>query len=277
MSNLFNFGNAMDQESRNGSNAKKMREEAGKFDLAGTGGFLAVVKYAVFAILASLNFHLFYSHIPGVWGVALGCVALLFEACAIYFWNSQNKSAGNHQRWLRIFAISFTVLSFVHGCAALYQLSEVGPSIAEPIYNYSKYVAFPLLFGSMVFAVCVLHYAHWSTAINEARANAVMAIEQDRAHLLTESLALESQALVENEKLEHFKRKVILEEKYVAAVEEFARVKQRGLAAINGISDPEVRQELFQSIGRTATLAPVAKRIGMSPIATDPKDPAPTE
>jgi hypothetical protein len=277
MGNLFNFGDAMNQESRNGNNAKKLREEAGKFDLAGTGGFLAVVKYAVFAILASLNFHLFYTHIPGVWGVALGCVALLFEACAIYFWNMQNKSAGNHQRWLRIFAISFTVLSFTHGCAALYQLSEVGPSIAEPIYNYSKYVAFPLLFGAMVFAVCVLHYAHWSTAINEARANAVMAIEQDRAHLMTESLALESQALVENEKLEHFKRKVILEEKYVQAVEEFARVKQRGLTAINNITDPEVRQELFQSIGRTATLAPVAKRIGMSPIATDPKDPAPTE
>jgi hypothetical protein len=277
MSNLFNFGDALNRDNQAGSNAKKLREEAGKFDLAGTGGFLAVVKYAVFAILASLNFHLFYSHIPGVWGVALGCVALLFEACAIYFWNNQNKSAGAHQRWLRIFAISFTVLSFVHGCAALYQLSEVGPSIAEPIYNYSKYVAFPLLFGAMVFAVCVLHYAHWSTAINEARANAVMAIEQDRAHLMTESLALESQALVENEKLEHFKRKVILEEKYVQAVEEFARVKQRGLAAINGITDPEVRQELFQSIGRTATLAPVAKRIGMAPSATDPKDSAPTE
>jgi hypothetical protein len=104
-----------------------------------------------------------------------------------------------------------------------------------------------------------------------------MAIEQDRAHLMTESLALESQALVENEKLEYFKRKVILEEKHVQAIEEFARVKQRGLAAINNITDPEVRQELFQLIGRTATVAPVAKRIGMSPIATDPKDSAPTE
>lgn len=276
---LFNFGKAIDKDSRQADSAEAMREEAGNFKLAGTGGFLSIVKYAVFTILACLNFHLFYTHVPGLWGVALGSVAVLFEACDIYFINKQNQSAGKHKIALQSFAITFTVISFVHGCAALYQLSGLGPSIENPIEWYSKFVAFPLLFGLMIFAVYVLHHVHYSTKISESRAKAVLSAEEQRAQILTESLALQSQAAIEEQRLEFFKGKVILEEKYVGLVEEFAKVKTRGARAIESISDPEIRAEMLNAMGRTATLAPVAqKRINPLPAAsTSPKDPAPSQ
>ena len=272
---LFNFGRAMTADQDKGT-----MPEAESFDLAGTGGFLSVVKYLVFAILASLNFHLFYTHAPGIWGVLIGCVALMFEACAIYFWNKQNKSAGAHQSALQAFAIIFTVLSFVHGTAALYQLAGVGPDITAVVEVYSRYVAFPLLFGLMVLSVCTLHYCHWSTQISNARAKAMLEMERRRAELMTETMALQTEAEVETMRLKHFENKIILEEGYVRAAEKLAAVKQRGIATINAITDPEVRQDLFNAIGRTGTgTGPAQRRINPLPAAgaSDPKDQAPNQ
>lgn len=272
---LFNFGRALSAD-KNKSELPQTQD----FDLAGTGGFLSVVKYLVFAILASLNFHLFFTHAPGIWGVLIGCVALMFEACAIYFWNKQNKSAGSHQLALQAFAISFTVLSFVHGTAALYQLAGVGPDITSVVEVYSRYIAFPLLFGLMVLAVCTLHYCHWSTKISNARAKAMLEMERRRAELMTESMTLESEAMVENQRLEHFKRKVRLEEEYVIAAEDFAKVKQRQLSVLNAITDPETRADMLHAIGRVATgSGPAQRRISPLPAAgtNDPKDQAPNQ
>jgi hypothetical protein len=275
---LFNFGRAMDTDSRSGKRAEELRAEAQGFDLAQTGGFLSVVKYLVFAVLACLNFHLFYTHVPGGWGIALGSVALLFEACTIYFWNKQNKSAGAHKQALQGFAVLFTAISFTHGCAALYQIGGVGPSMENAIFNYSKYVAFPLLFGLMVLAVCVLHYLHWSTRISESRAETLLRAEQGRAELITAALDFEHQAEIERSRLAFFEESLIQEEKYVQAVERFAAVKARGRRVIDGITDTDVRQELLNSMGMTATPQVAQRRINPLPAATiDPKDKASTE
>lgn len=265
---LFEFGRAIERGAETERSTAELRAEVEKFDLAGTGGFLSAVKYLVFAILASLNFHLFYEHVPGVWGVALGCIALLFEACAVHFWNKQNKSAGAHKTALQAFAVVFTTTSFVHGCAALYQLSGVGPSLAEPIYNYSKYVAFPLLFGLMVLAVCVLHYLHWSTKISEARAAAQLETQQGRAELLTESVKLKDQVELEKARLESFRERLLLEQDYVSAIDQFAQVKARGQKALAAISDPDTRRELYAMMGRVMEEPQQMKRISPLPAAT---------
>lgn len=271
---LFNFGKTVAESGRRDDNADKMMAEARAFPLAKTGGFLAVVKYAVFAILACLNFHLFYTHVPAPWGVMLGCTALLFECCAVYFWNQQNKSAGAHKRALQLFAVTFTVTSFVHSCAALYQLSDVGPDLAEPILIYSKYVAFPLLFGLMILAVCVTHYLHWSTQVSEARAKALLEVERGRAELITETVAMDHAFQVERARLDHFRRRVLHEEEYVGEIEKYARVKQRGEQVLASISDPDTKRELYSALGRTTSETPVVKRINPLPAAaTSDEDP----
>ncbi len=272
---IFNFGHAISKTLDRENSARELHKEAETFDLAGTGGFLAFVKYAVFTVLASLNFHLFYTHVPGIWGVALGLTAILFEACAVYFWNKQNKSAGNHKRALQTFAVLFTTVSFVHGCAALYQLGNVGPSLAAPILIYSKYIAFPLLFGLMVLSVCVTHYLHWSTAISEVRANAQLQAEQGRAELITQSLALANQGEIEKARLKFFEDQILLEEQYVHGVEKFAAIKARGERALQSITDPEVKRELFAALGRITSGHEGPRRINPLPASaqgdTDPK------
>ena len=277
MTTLFNYGRAIGRDIYREQSSDDLRREAASIELAGTGGFLSIVKYLCFAILGSLNFHLFYSHLPGIWGVGLGVVAILFECCAIYFWNAQNRSAGTHQLALRAFAVTFTVASFIHGSAALYQLAGVGPSLRTPLEIYSKFVAFPLLFGLMVFAVCVLHYVHWQTRISEAQAETQLRLARSRAELITEAVNLENQAQIETERLNFFEKKLLLEEQYVAVIEKFVAIKTRGQRALDRIEDPDVRREINSALGRTTTELPAPRRIAplpsSAPAATGDRDP----
>jgi len=265
MTTLFNFGRAIGHDFKREQTAEDLRLEVANFKLAGTGGFLSIVKYLCFAILGSLNFHLFYSHLPGIWGVGLGAVAILFECCTIYFWNSQNWSAGSHQRALQAFAVIFTVASFVHGSAALYQLAGVGPSLHLPLEIYSKFLAFPLLFGLMVLAVCVLHYVHWQTRISEAQAETQLRAARSRAELITEAVDLENKAQIETERLHFLEKKLVLEEQYVSVIEKFVAIKSRGQRALDRIEDPDVRREINAALGRTTTELPAPRRIAPLP------------
>lgn len=271
MGKLFNLKEILKDEI--GDTSDKYMNEVRSFDLARTGGFLSIVKYLIFGILALLNFQLFVSHVPGVMGVALGCVALLFEGCCVYFWNKQNKSAGKHKIALQVFALLFTVISFVHGCASLYQLTEVGPSIAEAIYNYSKYIAFPLLFGSMVLAIATLHYFHWSTQISEVRANALLKAEEGRAELITQSLELRHQGDLDRAQLRYFEEKTRNQEELTGALERYVAIKRRADKVIEGIDDSDLRTTILHALGKTDTPTYGHKRINPLPIAATSETP----
>jgi hypothetical protein len=269
---IFNFGksinDSMDQERR----AADQHEEAKNQDLAGTGGFLTFVKYAVYSVLAALNWHLFTATIHGIWGQIVGITAILSECFAIYCWRQQTRSAGAHKESLRFFAIAFTVVSFVHGSASLYEISGAGKAIGKPLVIYSQFIAFPLIFSLMILGVCILYYTHWSTEISEARAEALVKNERSRANLLTEKVHLANQMEVERARLAHFEEMVKLEGEYVRGIEQFARVKQRGEEMLNTITDPTVRAQVLSALGRLAL--PEALRKGQQPgFAQTDKDP----
>jgi len=247
---IFRFGHAIRDSQQKEKRATTAQNEAADFDLAGTGGFLSVVKYAVYTVLGALNWRLFHITIPGAWGVAVACVAILSEAFAIYCWNKQTKSACAHRIALRFFAISFTTISFIHACASLYEISGAGKSIGRPLWVYSYFVAFPLIFSMMLAGVCVLYYTHWSTRISEDRAKAVVESERSRASLLTEKVELANQMEIERARLGFFQEQVLMEEEYVKTVEQLAQVKQRGEEAINSIADPEVKAQILAVLGR---------------------------
>lgn len=269
---IFNFGHAISKNLDRDNSAQKLQKEAEEFDLAGTGGYLALVKYVVFSILASLNFHLFVTHIPGLWGYAVGSTALLFEGFAIYCWNKQNKSAGAHKSALQGFAVGFTVISFFHACAALYEISGAGPSFGPYLYFYSKFIAFPLLFGAMVLAVCTLYYLHWSTAVSEARASAQVSAARSRAELITQSVDLQNKSDIEKARLKFFEDQILIEEQYVQGVEKFAAIKARGERALQTIQDPEVKRELFAALGRIST-GDTVERKRINPLPATGSDP----
>jgi cation transport ATPase len=269
---IFRFGHAIRDSQQQENQAARRENEAADFDLAGTGGFLSVVKYAVYSVLAALNWRLFHTTIPSIWGIAVACVAILSEGFAIYCWHKQIKSAGGHKTTLRIFAVGFTVVSFVHACASLYEISGAGASIGKPLWIYSYFVAFPLIFSGMLAGVCLLYYNHWSTKISEDRAKALMEAEKSRAALLTEKVQLANQMEVERARLGFFKDQVRMEEEYVQAVEELAIVKARGQTAINSIPDPEVRAEILAVLGRVNPNEPPKLGTGQPPTANQEPD-----
>ena len=164
-------------------------------------------------------------------------------------------------------------MSFVHGCAALYEISGAGPSLGPLLEFYSKFVAFPLLFGLMTFSVCTLYYLHWSTAISEARAAAQLKSAQGRAELITQSVELQNQSHIEKARLKFFEDQILIEEQYVHGVEKFAAIKARGERALQSIQDPEVKRQLFAALGRISTGSEPGRRIGLQPASQDESGP----
>jgi hypothetical protein len=265
MSRMFNWGRVMAESSRQNDTSDKLIAEARNYPLAKVGGFLALVKYVIFAILGSLNFHLFYTHVRAPWGLMLGITAVLFECCAVYFWNQQNKSAGKHKLALQFFAITFTLISFVHGCAALYQLNGAGPDLAGPIRIYSDYIAFPLLFLSMIIAVSTLYFLHWSTEISGERAKTLQEVEKSRAQLITETVRMEHEFQVEKERFKYFQLRMAQEAEYVDAIKEYALIKQRGDAVLASITDADTRRTLYATLGKISREETLDKQIN-SPV-----------
>ena len=149
MSKLFNVGQSLHESQKKEERKQAETKAADRSDLVGPGGYMTIVKYAVYAVLAALNLRLFLETLGyGVWGVAVGAVAVLTEGTAIYCWRNQIRSAGNHRKAMIVFAVAFTALSLAHGCASLWELSGAGKAIGKPLWVYSYFVAFPLMFAS---------------------------------------------------------------------------------------------------------------------------------
>lgn len=249
MSLFSNMGRSFARENKVKEEAEELNQEAKSFDLAKNGGFLTFVKYSVFIVLAAFNWKLFTSIVPGGWGIATGCVAILSEGFAIYCFNNQNKSVDRHRTALQFFAVYFTVLSFIHAAASFYDTIGAGPDIGRPLYVYSHYVAFPLIFSSMVAGVMILTLTHWSSKISADRAKAHQEIEASRADLITQHSVMQHQATLERQRLNHMAELLQLEQGYVEKLAEYAQIKQREGQIINGVADPTLRERLQKFTG----------------------------
>lgn len=256
MSLFSNMGKAFSRDHKAEKEAEDLNKEAQNFDLAGTGGYLTFVKYAVFLVLAGFNWWLFTSLISGAWGYAVGSVAVLSEGFAIYCFNKQNKSVGGHRTALQVFAVYFTLLSFVHSLAAFYEMTNMGPRIGAPLDYYAHFVAFPLVFASMVAGVMVLTLTHWSSAISASRAKAHQAIEASRADLITQHSVMQHQATLERQRLNHMSELLNLERGYVEKLKEYAHIKQGERHILDSITDPGLRARLAEFTGNLVESLP---------------------
>lgn len=256
---IFKFGRALSDSLHAQDTAEDLQKKAEKFKLVGLGGFLSVVKYAVFGVLASLNVHLFLITVPGPFGKMIGVMAILFEGFAVYCWNNGSRSAENHRIALWFFAMLFTAVSSFHATCALYEI--MGEANRLPwLTVYSRYVAFPLIFGLMILGVCTLYLLHWQTAIAAAHATARQAIARSEAELMSETVNLKHRSQVELARLEFFKTRTKIEAGYVDAIRDYARVLGEGESAINAITNPEVRKQLLEALGRLSLEPSTARR-----------------
>lgn len=246
---LLNTAKSFSAEDNRKNEAIELQEEAKNFDLASNGGFLTFAKYAIYALLGALNFRLFYVAVGGFWGVAIGLTAIMSEAFAIYCWNNQHKSSGRHRIALQVFSVAFTFVSVIHGAASLYEMLQLGPSIKGAIFWYSHAVAFPLIFGLMIFALFVLGFTHWSAAVAKEKAKAQVNIATSRAELLTKTANLSHESQLARAELDHFKEKLAVEHEMTAMLEDVAILESRKQKAITEITDPAVRDRLQRLLG----------------------------
>lgn len=257
MKNIFGIGKNLSQQGQAQQEAEARQKELENVDLVGTGGFLNIVKYAVFIVLAALNFRLFVTVVHGTpgrnaWGIAIGITAILFECFAIYGWNNQRRSAGKHHKALVLIAYTFTFVSFIHASASFYELIGMGPSLGYPLYFYSHYIAFPLLFTLMVAAVCVLHHTHWSKEVAQEQANVQTEMAKDRAKLLVQTATLHNKAELNRAHLAHYEEEMKTEAQFLEFLRRVVTMEREKEALLSQIADPATRRRMAELLGRDA-------------------------
>jgi hypothetical protein len=250
MKNIFGIGKNLSQQSQAQQEAERREREAREFDLVGTGGFLNVVKYVVFGILAALNVRLFITVVPGTWGKVIGITAVLFECFAIYAWNNQGRSAGAHQRVMVWIAVLFTGVSFVHASASFYELIGLGPSLGRPLYVYSHGIAFPLLFTLMTAGVCALYKTHWSAKVAKEQASTQVEIAKDRADLLRRTAALRSKAELSRAELAHYEEEMKTEAQFLELLRRVVTIEQEKESLLSSIGNPATRRRMAELLER---------------------------
>ncbi len=267
MSKLFNVGKSLYESQKKDEQKQAEGKAAESHDLVGPGGYMTVVKYAAFTVLAALNIRLFLESLHyGVWGVAVGLVAVLTEGTAIYCWRNQIRTAGSHRTGMIFFAVAFTAISLAHAFVSFLELCGAAKDLEKTIYVYSYFVAFPLMFGMLVLCVCTLFLLHWQTKISKERARAQTEIAKSNAELQIEKANLRQSMEIEESRLDHLKAMVGMENQYVESLEDLVVVKERQQQALARISDPEIRDEIFAVLGRIAQPTQ-SKRINPLPSA----------
>jgi hypothetical protein len=243
--NLLNIGRRLNQQTEAQREADGRRQEVENFNLAKLDTFLSVVKYVVFGLLAILNFRLFWHALPAPFGGIVGAAAVLSECLAVYCWNNQYRAAGLYRKALVSFAVIITLVSFVHAAASFYDLAGLSDVLGRPLFIYSKFVAFPLLFTLMTVAVCTLYATHWSSGVAKQQAAAQEEIQTDRAHMLTRTARLGHQSEQSRAEMEFYRRQIEIEREQLGLLEAAVALEQRKQAALDGITDPRVKKRIL--------------------------------
>lgn len=251
--NFLKLGEKLSSENDAETRQAEILDEAQNYKLASNGGYLTVVKYALFGMLAVLNFRLFVSAIPGIWGWLVGCMAVLMEGFAVYCWNNQGKSEGKHRTALIVFCVAFTAVSLAHAAASVYELVNgtvpLGPSISKYVFWYSHVVAFPLIFGLMIVALFVIGFTHYLAKISKERAKAQVEIEKGNAELATKTAKLKQEAELAEQQILFEKRKLQVKMQMSGVLADTLAEETRQMQLLRSTPDPTIRQRLAELLG----------------------------
>ena len=205
MLKIFNAGKAFTRQQERDQESEHLKHEAEQYDLASDGGYLTVLKSALFLLFAYYNARLFIVTVPGWEGYMTAVFALLGEATAFYCLLNFTRSAGAHKWALGAFGAVLTLFSVTHATISFFRIERSAFSV--PLRFYCERVAFPLLFGLLLLAAIIIPLCHWRKRIAQEQAAAQVEIETGRARLVGNAAALRNEALLEHERLEHLRER----------------------------------------------------------------------
>lgn len=233
--------------------AGKLEAEAKDFQLP-SELLPQIFKYLFFAGLGFLNYRLFSHAVPGLWGQATGCVAVMAEAIAVYATHNFSRSAGLFRLSLGVCGGVLMLFSMVHGTFSILDLIGVG-DISETVRVYSRVVAFPLLAGLLGVSVVAITMTHPRNIVRLQQALAHTRIVTGRAKAASELELMRAQSILENAQLDRVRERTRREAEYLAEVEKLIAVEERKRAMVAAISDPSLRESLARELGVEARQA----------------------
>lgn len=205
-------------------------------------------KHVFFIGLGFLNYRLFAHAVPGAWGRATGCVAVMTEAIALYCAHNFSRSS-EYFRWsLGVCGVLLMSFSLVHGTFSILDLIGVA-DISEAVRYYSRVVAFPTLAGLLGLSVLALTMTHPKNIVRLRQAFAHTRIAVGRAEAASELALMRASSTVEQARLDRLKERSRHESEYLSEVQKLITVEQRKRDMVNSISDPALRQALAREMG----------------------------
>lgn len=245
---LFDLGRKFAESDEHFQQSKALRKEADSFELATDGGYIRWLKYALFALFGYYNARLFIVTVPGWEGWLTAAFALAGEATALYCILNFNRSAGSHKAALGVFGFLLTLFSVTHATISWFRMEEHA-QLSGGIRFYCESVAFPLLFGLLLLAAILIPLSHWRSKVAAAQAKAKVQIETERAELVAKSANMRAENELERERLASLEEKIQIGNEYATKLQQFAQMKQREIAALAGITDPELRRQIAATFG----------------------------
>jgi hypothetical protein len=241
---VFNWMNRTEQQ---GADIQALEAEAKQFKLP-SEALPQVVKYVFFAGLALLNYRLFAHAVPGVWGHAIGIVAMIAEGVALYCTHYFSRSASWFRLCLGLAGGSLMAFSLVHGTFSVLALIGVA-DVTESIRYYSHVVAFPLLSALIGVSVVAITMTHPNNIVRLKQALAHMRAAIGRAEAASDLALMRSTSTVNHAKLHNLQERTRLEQASMVEVKKLITIEQEKRRMVSEIEDPDLRAAMWREMG----------------------------
>lgn len=251
LDNWFNKTGAQDKEAGN------LREEAKNFKLPGEG-VPTTLKIIFFIGLAILNYRLFAETVPGIWGQATGCTAVISEILILYASHNFSRSAGAFRWALISFGGALMVFSIIHATFSIVDLMSAG-SPSPTIVEYAKHYAFPILAGLVGVGTTVICALHPINLIRFKQALAHTRIATGRAEVASEMELMRAQSVLDNARLTQIEERNQREQKMLVQVQQTIRTEEKKIEMVNAITNPQLREEMARELGVPLSADPYDK------------------
>ncbi len=233
-----------------------------------------IFKYVFFVGLAFLNYRLFAHAVPGIWGQATGCAAVMCEAIALYATHNFSRSSGWFRLSLGVCGSLLMGFALVHGTFSILDLIGIA-DVSETVRDYSRLVAFPLLAALLGLSVIAITMTHPKNIIRLKQAAAHTAIVVGRAKAASQLELMRAQSIVDQAKLDRRREATKREQEMLVEVEKLVQVEERKYALVAGISNPKLREELARELD--VTLPPASHTSTPAPTFSAPATPQPRQ
>lgn len=246
--NLFNIGRLFSRDRDRDRRRDAQESEAENFQLAPQGGFISVVKYALFIFFGYFNARLFLTTVPGWEGWLIATFALAGEGTALYCLRYFTRSTGLHKVGLIVAGVAFTAFSFIHAVFSFFRL-ERNARTSSAVQFYCENVAFPVLFSMLTVAAIALPLLHWRARVAAEQARAQCRIAESRAKLLARTAEMRDETELEYARLDHVEERFKIETAYTSKLDAIVGLKERQAQTLARIKDPQLRAMIAAELG----------------------------